>query len=769
MSQLSITARKGETSQGLGKPAKRIDGLAKVTGGARYAADHVLPNMVFGSYVTAPISMGTITSIDTAPVLEIPGVLRVFTHENAPEMADLKPFAAGGTAQQSKMILQSPEVLYHGMPVALVVAETLEAAEEGARRLEIKYDDLRSGALTLGADNAESIPYGEANPDYEDIQIGDADAAEKNAAHLVQGTYTTPTQHHHPMETYSTTVAWDGPRLTVYEPSQFLVGMQNGIAEAMGIEPMNVHVISPFVGGAFGCKATVTPHLAMNCAVSRQLGRPLKVALGREQHPTMGSFRSPAKFDFTLGCDAEGKLTVLRITDEQLTSRFDPVHMNSAEPVTRIYACPNILGKVRLTRADCPSPGFMRAPAETPGMFPLEVAMDELAEKAGIDPVEFRIMNEPDKDPVKNLPYSSRMLVQCLERGRDKFGWSDRPKQPKSVEKDGAWVGYGVATALYPTNISVSFIELEYDYEGHVKISTAAHDLGTGQWTVVGQVASECLGVPLSKITVSIGDSDLPAGALAGGSATTPSISRSIYQASRSMAERLGELSAKMETPPFSEEERKDLKVEGAKLVTKSGTSVEIAKILEAAGETTVLVRANNPAPGMGTKGLMGFMKGKPVLNGFHFDDHTVASWGAHFVEVRVDKLTRTIRVPRMLGVYAAGTIVNPLTARSQMIGGMIWGLGAGLLEETMADTKRGTWVNKDIAEYLIACHADAMEIESEFLDEKDTVANPLGTKGIGELGIVGINAAIANAVYNATGIRVRDLPLRLEKLLDEA
>ncbi|MCB1130513.1 MAG: xanthine dehydrogenase family protein molybdopterin-binding subunit [Verrucomicrobiae bacterium] len=762
MNHLSITTTQKETVQGLGKPARRIDGIAKVTGRARYAADHIPPNMVHGVYAIAPIGLGTIAGIDSDAVRKIPGVLKVFTHENAPKLEPPKTFSAGGNAQQSQMILQDAEVRYHGQPVALVIAATLEAAMQGAREIKVRYEKQRAGALQLDADKANCEEHGEP------VDVGDVAAGLESAAHRIDATYFSPTQHHNPMEPFTTTAAWDGPRLTVYQPSQFLVGMRNGLADVLKTDVRNIHVISPFVGGAFGSKACMTPQMVMTCAVARELGRPLKVVATREQCFTVSSFRSPARMEISLGCDSDGMLTALRAQVDEITSRFDDVSMEIAASMPRMYAWPNIEARSRLCKADCQTPGFMRAPAETPGMFGLECAMDELAEKAGIDPVEFRIRNDAKRDPALDIPFSSRLLVECLKRGAEKFGWAERPEKARSREVDGAWVGYGVASAVYPTIVSPCSVDLEYDFEGNVKVATAAHDLGTGQWTVVGQVASECLGVPLQKVAVSIGDSDLPPGALAGGSATTASLCRSIHEAAERMARQLADWSARMDEPPFGDADD-GFQIRGAKLVSKSGNEAPIKDILDAAGETAIGVRGSTPAPGKGGKNLRAFARGAPALGAYQIDGHAVASWGAQFVEVRVDKHTRTIRVPRMLGVFAAGTIANPLTARSQMLGGMLWGLGSGLLEQTRVDETRGIWVNKDLAEYLVACHADSIEIDSEFLDENDQVANPLGAKGIGELGIVGVSAAIANAVSNATGIRVRELPLRLENLLEDA
>ena len=763
---LTFKADKSVRSQGVGKAVSRIDGNAKVTGGATFSADHAPANMLWGYFALSPVAKGALESVDLALAAKVPGVIKIFTHENLPKITPGKPFALGGSMAQSFVPLTEPKVHYEGQPVAYVVADSLEAAEEAAKKVTPKFIKTEDAAVTIDSDLTETKPLSAINPKHEDIAIGDAADAFGKAPHTLDVTYTTPAQHHNPIEPYASTAEWNGDRLTLYEPSQFLVGMKFGVAEILGIEPANLHIRSPFVGGAFGSKATISAHTIINAAVARELDRPVKCVISRELCFTLASYRAPAKLGIKMSCDSSGKLTSLHVDDDQLTSRFDPVTMNSADIITNIYACPNLSGLVKITHADTTTPGFMRAPAEVPGMFALESAMDELAEKAGMDPIEFRKVNEPEKSPLKDLPYSSRNLVACYDQAAEQFGWSDRPKKPKSVEKDGSWVGYGCATALYPVYLGAAVVNVKLDYEGNASVFTSAHDIGTGQWTTVAQICSEYLSLPLNQVTVSIGDSELPPGPLAGGSASTPSLARAVGKACDQIKDKLFKLATDGKDSALSGASADSLTLENAVVKSSDGRSVPIEELFNKAETAVISALGEASPPGMGIEGIKNHMRGKAGYAGFHFDGHCCAAWGCNLVEVHVDQFTGEVRVPRITGAFAAGTIINKKQGHSQLMGGMIWGISSALHEQTAPDTNQGKWVNKDLAEYLIPVNADIQDLDIIMVPEEDKIVNPLGAKGIGELAVVGVNAAIANAVYNATGQRVRDLPLRLDALV---
>ena len=762
----TFTAAPDVTTTGVGKPVSRIDGVAKVTGGASFSADALPAHLAWGVFALSPVAKGELSKIDLTEANKVPGVIKIYTHTNLPKIKPGKPFALGGSMAQSFMPLTTAKVAYEGQQIAYVVADMLEAAEEAARLVKPVFAKTEPAAVSLQSELSETKLLSKVNPKHEEIKIGDAAVAFENADHQLDVTYTTPAQHHNPIEPYASTAEWEGDRLTLYEPSQFLVGLKYGLAEVLEMDPTNLHVRSPFVGGAFGSKATITPHTVVNAVVARDLNRPVKAVISRELTFTAASYRAEANLGIKASCDKKGKLTSLSVDDNQMTSRFDPVTMNSAEVICDIYACPNIAGKVKITHADTTTPGFMRAPAEVPGMFALESMMDELAEKCGLDPIEFRKRNEPEKDPLKGLPFSSRNLVKCYEEAAASFGWEDRPAAPKSVEKDGSWVGYGCATALYPVYLGAAVVSVQLSYDGQVQIKTSAHDVGTGQWSTVAQICSEFLGLPMNKISVSIGDSELPPGPLSGGSASTPSLSRAIGKACDRLKDQLFKIATNGDKAKLQGEDASKLTLRANKVLSPAGKSATVEELLTQEGTTSLSATGEASPPGAGIEGLKNHLRGKAAFAGFHFDDHCCAAWGCNLVEVHVDKLTGEIRVPRITGAFAAGTIINKKQGHSQLMGGMIWGISSALHEQTAPDHHQGKWVNKDLAEYLIPVNADVQKLDVIVVPEEDKIVNPLGAKGIGELGIVGVNAAIANAVYNATGERLRDLPLRLDRLV---
>ncbi|MBV8973367.1 MAG: xanthine dehydrogenase family protein molybdopterin-binding subunit, partial [Sphingomonadaceae bacterium] len=573
---------------------------------------------------------------------------------------------------------------------------------------------------------------------WEDKKAGNFERAWPKAAVTHEADYSTPAQHHNPIELFSTTAVWRGDELTIYEPSQFVWNLKNAAAKNLGIDPAKVTVINPFVGGAFGSKGMMTQRTGIIARIAKIVGRPVKLVATRDQGFTIATFRAETSHHIKIGADAKGRLVALSHDGWELTSRNDPYKVGGTEATTQMYACPDVTSTVRLVRADRQTPGFMRSPPEVPYMFALECAIDELAEKCGIDPVEFRRINDTQRSPITGEKFTSRHLVECFDAGAKAFGWADRNPKPASMRQGDWLVGYGTAATCYPANTMAASARVRLSADGRVRVQIAAHDVGTGATTVMGQVAAEALGIPLDRVEVEMGDSRLPPGPVAGGSMTTASGGSAVKAACDKIAARFG---------------------------NRMPTGDALAKAFEKMNVGVVEEYAEwNPPKSPGSVGRLykGQMSGgaegeeKPLL---------AYAFGAEFVEVHVHARTKEIRVPRILGAFAAGRIINPRTARSQLMGGLIWGISSALHEATEIDEKRARYVNDNIAEYLIPVNADVPKVEVIMLSEEDDRV-PMGAKGIGELGNVGTNAAIANAVYHATGKRVRDLPITIDKLI---
>jgi xanthine dehydrogenase YagR molybdenum-binding subunit len=631
-------------------------------------------------------------------------VLAVLWHENAPRVAsDDDPELA---------VLQRPDVAYRGQIVAVAVAESLEVARQAAALVRVDYD-AASHDVELTSDHPKLYKPDKVNPAFDtDTERGDVEAGLAAAATSIDATYTTPAQHNNPMEPHATLALWRDGDLTLYESTQGAPMARNAIAKVLGLEPERVRVIAPHVGGGFGAKGTPKPNAIVAALAARHVQRPVKLAVTRQQMFAITGYRTPTIQRLRLGADAAGRLTAIWHEVFEQSSTLREFAEQTAVPTRTMYAGPNRRTSHRLARLDVPTPTWMRAPGETPGMFALECAMDELAIAAAIDPVELRIRNEPDVEPESGVPFSSRHLVACLREGAERFGWTGRDPTP-GIRRDGRWlVGTGVASSTYPARRRPSQAIARAEPGGRFVVRIGAADIGTGARTVLTQVAADALGADPALVTLELGDSALPFAMLAGGSMGTASWGSAVVKACALLSERLGELGG--ETP---------------------------AAGFEVSADTADDVAADE-----------------------HLERH---AFGAQFAEVRVDADTGEVRVPRLLGVFAAGRILNPLTARSQLIGGMTMGLSMALHEESVLDREFGDYLNHDFAQYHVAACADVLDIEATWLDEDDPHLNPMGAKGIGEIGIVGTSAAIANAVHHATAIRVRDLPLRLDRLLE--
>ncbi|GAC1340669.1 MAG: xanthine dehydrogenase family protein molybdopterin-binding subunit [Beijerinckiaceae bacterium] len=723
----------------MGEPHPRLEVRLKVTGGARYASDMPVDNPAYAFLVTSAIARGRITSIEVNEAQDIPGVLHIMTHQNTSgDVKESKLFSDGGSSSTSTIPLASDKVWHDGQIVGLVVAETYAVAREAAHRVKIAYDAEQPSA-TIGSAGVQVQAAADVKKTHEDPKVGDFEGAFAFADVKVDAEYSTPTQHHNPIELFTTTCLWSGDKLTVYEPSQSMYGMKDGIASQLGIQADKVRTVSQFVGGAFGSRGSLTPRTALVAIAARRLGRPVKLVATRDQGFTIATYRAETKQRVRLGATRDGKLTALSHEGWEITSRPDNYMVAGTEVTTRMYDAPNVHSKVSIVHADRNTPGFMRSPPEVPYMFGLESAIDELAVALDMDPVELRRKNDTMKEPIKGLPYTSRSLMQCFDEAGKSFGWSRRNPAPRSM-REGEWlVGWGCATATYPTQMAPASARVRLASNGELRVEMASHEIGNGAYTVIAQIAAERLGVPYEKVTVVLGDSDYPAAPVAGGSITTASVCNCVAQACDAIRVDLGVNDAAGDVLAA-------LKSRG------SGAIEHYAEWKPKGAEEGAVQKlyAGHAQP-------MGGAKGK---------DKIMFAFGAEFVEVRVHARTGEIRVPRIVGAFAAGRIVNPRTARSQLMGGMIWGISSALHEATEIDKRAARYVNKDLAEYLVPVNADIDQLEVIMIPEEDHEVNPLGIKGLGELGNVGTNAAVANAVYHATGKRVRDLPIRLDQLI---
>ncbi len=687
----------------IGMPLGRLDGAAKVTGTARYAYEQPVDHPTYLHPIQADIARGRVRAIHDDEAAALDGVLTVLTHRNAPRLAD--------TSDAELAVLQSDEVAFRGQFIGAVVAETPEIARHAAALVRVEYEH-QPHDTKLRADHADLYTPEQVNPTFPtDTETGDVDIALASAAVTVDGTYSTPMEHNNPMEPHTTVAVWDAdgtPRLTLYDSTQGVHTVRTTLAPVLGVEAEQIRVVAPHVGGGFGSKGLPHAHdVLVSLAARRTGGRPVKLALTRQQMFTLAGHRTPTIQRVRLGADADGRLAAIAHDVVQHTARVKEFAEQTAVPTRNMYAAAHRRTSHRQAPLDVPVPSWMRAPGECPGSFGPEVAMDELAEACGLDPIELRVRNEPKVDPESGKPWSGRHLVECLREGARRFGWNQRPPEP-GPHRAGDWlVGTGVAASTYPYHVMPgSEATVEYHRDGRFTVRIGATDIGTGTWTTLTQIAADALGCSVGSVDVEIGDTDLPVASVAGGS---------------------------------------------------SGLSSWGSTIVAAAGDFRD-EHGTDPQPGARTRSSM------PE----HADaqDYAIRSFGAQFAEVRVHADTGEIRVPRMLGVFSAGRIVNPRTARSQFIGGMTMALSMALHEHSVLDHATGHVVNHDFAEYHIATHADVGEIDAVWLDEEDPHANPVGIRGIGEIGIVGGAAAIANAAHHATGIRVRDLPLTPDRFL---
>lgn len=741
----------------IGEPLDQVDGRLKVTGEARYAAEHHLPGLAHGVPIGSTVAKGRITAIDTAGAEKAPGVIAVLTHRNAPELPEWKEVPGTPNPEVGKPLqpLRDDVVRHNGQPAALVVADTLERATQAAAQVRVTYREERGVTDFAAAEpvvprEGEAEERGPKKPKKPaDDSRGGPERALAEAAVRVEATYTQPAETHNPMEPHATVAAWDGPNLTLYDKTQGVDVVVQQASQALGLPKENVRVIAPFVGGAFGSGLRAWSHVFLAALAAKVVKRPVKLVLTRPQMFTIPGYRPLTVQKVALGATRDGKLTAIRHEATGQTSTYEEYTETVLDPTRQLYACPNVGTRYRIAAMNVNSPTPMRGPGEATGLSALECALDELAAALKMDPVELRLKNHADADPQTGRPWSSKSLKECYERAAEKFGWAKRDPRPRSMRDGRQLIGYGMATASWPTHRRPAAARVTVNADGTGTVRAGSADIGPGTYTVLTQIAAEVLGLPADRVRTGLADSRLPKAPVEGGSMTVASVGAAVHDAARAARTEVLKLAAGDEGSPLKGARADQVTARDGRLVLKSDAArgESYADVLRRHRRDAVeATRASKPGPEAETFAMRAF--------------------GAQFVEVRVDADLGTVRVARFVSAIAAGRIVNPKTARSQAVGGVGGGLGMGLLEETVWDPRNARIVNANLADYHVPVHADVPPIEVIFVEETDGHVNPVGAKGIAELTLAGVAPAVANAVYHATGKRVRDLPITPDKLL---
>jgi xanthine dehydrogenase YagR molybdenum-binding subunit len=735
--------------QGLNRD--RFDAKLKVTGQAMYAGDHDFPNLAFGYLIQSSIGRGQIRAFDLAAAQESKGVIGIFTPFNSLKLYRPLGSDEGVNSGDAIPLLQDTQVHYFGQTIGLVVAESFEEARDAAALVKVIYEP-KPPMVTLGTELAKAYQPQSVRGMPATVSILESGASSiddvlRQAEVSIAEEYSTPIEHHNPMEPHATVAVWEEDRLTAYDATQWVGGQQRNLAAVLGVDNDHVRVLCPFVGGGFGCKGSMWMHSPLTAAAARVLGRPVKTILAREQMYAGVGHRPKTLQKIELGATRDGALRALKHEVVSSTAVVKEFVEAAAHRTSRyLYKSPNILVSHHLVPLDIAPGTFTRAPGVAPGMYALEAAMDELAVKLGIDPIELRVKNHAEIYPGTNRPWSSKHLLECYEKGVANFGWAKRNPKPRMSKDGGWWIGQGMATALYPAHRSNASAKIRLQADGYVTVSSATHDLGTGMYTVLAIVGAQSLEVPYERVRAVLGDSGLPPAPGAGGSQSTASVTPAVAAAAEAIKKKLIEVAVKDQKSPFHGAKPEELSYASGQ-VHGGDKSSSFDQLLTALGRGAIEA-TGSAAPG-------------EEEEKYAFD-----SFGAQFCEVKVHDLTGEVRVNRFSSVMDIGTVVSGKTARSQIIGGIVFGIGMALLEETLYDGRSGWIANRNIAEYLVPTNADVPAIDVEFLGHPDFEFNSIGARGIGEIGITGTPAAVANAVYHATGKRIRALPIRPEHLL---
>jgi len=730
----------------VGKGIDRVDARLKVTGQAQYATEVPVANVLYGVVVTSTRAKGRLEALDAKAAEAAPGVVAVITPFNAAKLPGAKKKGEG--IDRVLQLLQDQDIAYDDFPIALVVADSLERARGAAELLKAGYA-AQSVRTELETEKAQSYKPKTAGPRAPaDSSRGNVEQGLQQAFARVEQTYTTPMQNHNPMEMHGLTAVWHGKdALTLYDTSQGIFGVRKKMSTVFDIPLENVRVISRYVGGGFGCKGSPWSHVALCALAARTVGRPVRLSLTRQQMFSLVGYRPRTIQQLALGASKDGKLVAMRHDVISETSQFDEFSEPSALQTRMLYDCANVSTSHRLVRLDVPTPTFMRAPGESSGTFALEVAMDELAYALKLDPLELRLRNYAERDLEEGKPWSSKSLRECYRQGARKFGWASRKAEP-GAQKDGRLlVGWGLATATYPANQQGSSAVARLQRDGTVLVQAGTQDIGTGTYTIMAQIAADALGLPMDQVRFELGDTSMPETPVSGGSMTAASTGSAVKLAALDLRKKL--LVAAGENPMFLGTNAQDLDlVDGALRVRNDANKrLTLQELMSSKQEPELRGEAKTEAKA-------------------ERKSYSCHSFGAQFVEVKVDPDLRQVRVTRCVSAFAAGKILNPKTARSQFMGGMVWGIGFALHEHTVRDRRSGRIVTRDLADYHVPVNADIPELDVIMVDEKDEYVNEVGAKGIGEIGITGMAAAVANAVFHATGKRVRELPITLDKLL---
>ena len=743
----SVHLRHGSS---IGQPLTRRDGELKVTGAAQYAADNHPAGMLYAVMAVSSVARGRLVSLDVAGAKAHPGVVEVMTSENRPPLAT-DPDAKTNPFMFRLDLLQNDRVRYANQPIAVVIAETLESATEGALLLAPRYE-AELARVGLDSDDAfipPAVGVGAASA----VSHGDVESGLSEAALHVVATYETPAQYHNAMEPHATVATWDGDRLTLDTPSQGLTMAQGRLAGLFGIPPENILVRSPFLGGGFGSKGLLSGPQVLGVLAAKLVGRPVKLVLRREQMFGPVGHRAPTRQTVRLGAKSDGALTAIDHHTKTASSSFDDFFEPASDISHTLYASPAIATSHEAVRLDTGTPLFMRAPGEATGSVALESAIDEMAHRCGMDPLAFRLKNYAEVEPISGKPFSSKALRECYEQGAARFGWEKRPLQPRSMrDRSGLLVGWGMGNATFPALMFQASARARIRQDGSGVMEIGAQDMGQGAWTALAQIAADGLGLPIDYVDFRAGSSDLPDAGIAGGSAHTATAGNAIHAAGGDVIAKLADLATSDERSPLFGAGNTGVVARAGRLMRRDDESRG-----EAYGE--ILARA-------GLDEIEGSGKGgsDPAAQAAY----AMHAHGVVFAEVQVDPDFGTVRVSRLVGAFAAGRTVNPRLVRSQYLGGMIWGVSFALHEGAVMDGRSGRPMNANLGEYHIPVNADVPSLDAILVEEQDPHVNPLGIKGVGEIGVTGSAGAIANAVWHATGVRVRNFPITLDRLIAE-